>query len=142
MRYSYPCVLTPEKDGGFSVSFPDVPEALTCGDDRSEAIAMAEDALAGALAGYVQEQWDIPRPGPVSDGQDVVAVPAVVAAKVALYLAMREQGITRGDLARCLGLSETAVRRLVNPDHRSHIGQLQKALRAVGRTLVIEDRAA
>ena len=72
----------------------------------------------------------------------IVAVPPVAAAKVALYLAMREQGITRGDLARRLGLSETAVRRLVNPDHRSHIGQLQKALRAVGRTLVVEDRAA
>ena len=46
MRYVYPCVLTPEEGGdGFSVSFPDVPEALTCGDDRAEALAMAEDAL-------------------------------------------------------------------------------------------------
>ena len=142
MRHSYPCVLRPEEDGGFSVSFPDVPEALTCGDDRAEALAMAEDALAGALAGYVQEQWDIPRPGPVSDDQVVVAVPPIVAAKVALYSAMREQGITRSELARRLGLSETAVRRLVNPDHRSHMAQLQKALRAVGRTLVVEDRAA
>ena len=142
MRHSYPCVLAPEKDGGFAVSFPDVPEALTCGDDRSEAIAMAEDALAGALAGYVQEQWDIPRPGPVPEDQDVVAVPPVAAAKVALYSAMREQGITKDDFAKRLGLSETAVRRLFNPDHRSHIGQLQKALRAVGRTLVVEDRAA
>ena len=40
MRYTYPCVLTPEEDGdGFSLSFPDVPEALTCGDDRAEALA-------------------------------------------------------------------------------------------------------
>ncbi len=142
MRYSYPCVLSPEEDGGFSVSFPDVPEAITCGDDRSDAIAMAEDALAGALAGYVQEQWDIPHPGPVSEGQDVVAVPPIAAAKVALYLAMREQGISKGDLGTRLGLSETSIDRLVNPDHRSHISQLQEALRAVGRTLVIEDRAA
>ena len=33
MRYVYPCELTPEKNGGYSVSFPNVPEALTCGDD-------------------------------------------------------------------------------------------------------------
>ena len=38
MRYAYPCVLTPEKNGGYSVSFPNVPEALTCGDDRDEAL--------------------------------------------------------------------------------------------------------
>ena len=46
MRYAYPCVLTPEEDGdGFSISFPDVPEALTCGDDRAEALAMAEGRI-------------------------------------------------------------------------------------------------
>ena len=43
MRYVYPCELTPEKNGGYSVSFPNVPEALTCGDDRDEALAMAEE---------------------------------------------------------------------------------------------------
>ena len=49
MRYAYPCVLTPD-DGGVSISFPDVPEALTRGEDRTEALAMAQDALATALA--------------------------------------------------------------------------------------------
>ena len=47
MRYAYPCTLTPENGSGFTVSFPDVPEALTSGDDRREALEMAEDALAG-----------------------------------------------------------------------------------------------
>ena len=46
MRYTYPCVLTPD-DGGVSISLPDVPEALTCGEDRTEASATAQDALAG-----------------------------------------------------------------------------------------------
>ena len=141
MRYTYPCVLTPD-DGGVSVRFPDVPEALTCGENRTEALAMAQDALATALAGYVHEKWDIPFPRPVADGQAQVAVPPVVAAKLALYMAMREQRITNVALAARIGLSESAVRKLLNPDHRSHIGQVEKALRAVGRTLVIEDRVA
>ena len=94
MRYAYPCVLTPEKGGGYSVSFPDVPEALTCGDDRDEALAMAEDALAVGLGAYMRCGEDIPVPGAVADGQEIVAVPPVVAAKLARYTAMREEGPT------------------------------------------------
>ena len=142
MQYSYPCVLNPEEGGGFWVSFPDVPGALTSGKDWAEAIAMAEDALGVALAGYVRERWDIPTPSPAAEGQVLIAVPPIVAAKLALYSAMRAQGITKVALAARLGLSESVVRRLLNPDHRSHIGQVEKALRAVGRSLVVEDRAA
>ena len=138
MIYSYPCQLTPDEDGGLVATFPDVPEAITGGKDRAEALAMAEDALATALAGYVQEKWDIPDPGEPAGGQVSVSVPTVVAAKVALYSAMRAQQITKVELASRLGVSESAVRKLTNPDHRSHIGQVQKALRAVGRSLKVE----
>ena len=101
MRYVYPCVLTPEEEGGFFVSFPDIPGALTCGDDRVEALEMAEDALAVALAGYVHERWDIPNPRPAEEGQEMVAVPPVVGKAGAVYSHAR-QGVTwhwRSDLA-------------------------------------------
>ena len=139
MIYAYPCEPTPDEDGGLVVTFPDVPEAITGGRDRSEALLMAEDALATALAGYVHEKWDIPTPSQAVDGQEIVAVPAVVAAKLALYSAMRDQRITKVEVARRLGISESAVRKLTDPDHRSHISQVQKALRAVGRGLVVGD---
>ena len=142
MFYVYSCVLNPEEGGGFHVSFPDVPGALTNGKDRGDALAMAEDALTAALAGYVQEHWDIPVPSAVVDGQELVAVSPVVAAKLALYTAMRRQGITKTALAQRLGLSESAVRKLADPDHRSHISSVEAALRAVGRSLVVGDRIA
>ncbi len=142
MIYAYPCELTPDEDGGLVATFPDVPEAITGGIDRSEAIAMAEDALATALAGYVHEKRDIPVPSRALAGQEIVAVPAVVAAKLALYAAMHEQRITKVEIAGRLGISESAVRKLTNPDHRSHISQVQKALKAVGRGLVVEDTIA
>ncbi|WP_419936157.1 type II toxin-antitoxin system HicB family antitoxin [Candidatus Palauibacter sp.] len=75
MRYVYPCELTPEKNGGYSVSFPNVPEALTCGDDRDEALAMAEDALTVALGSYVQGREDIPVPDTVADDQRMNETP-------------------------------------------------------------------
>lgn len=142
MIYTYPCELTPDEEGGLLATFPDVPEAITGGSDRSEALAMAADALATALAGYVHEQWDIPTPSEAVAGQQLVAVPTIVAAKLALYSAMRAQRITNVELAARLGISEAAVRKLANPDQHSHIGQVQKALRAVGRNLAVEVTAA
>ena len=142
MRYLYPCILAPEKEGGFFVSFPDIPGALTCGDDRTEALEMAEDALVAMLAVYVQQQRAIPTPSSVADDQELVAVPPIAAAKLALYTAMREQGITGDALAVRLNLSDSAIRKLLDPDCFSHISQIMRALRAVGRCLVIEDRAA
>ena len=142
MIYAYPCQLAPDEDGGLVVTFPDVPEAITGGRNRAEAMAMAEDALATALAGYVHEKWDIPAPSEASDGQVSVPVPTVVAAKLALYTAMKAQRITKVELAERLGVSESAVRKLTNPDHRSHISQVQRALRSVGRSLKVEVTAA
>ena len=131
----------PEEDGGFSVSFPDVPEALTCGDDRAEALAMAEDALAVALGAYVRAREDIPSPRPLLSEQVLVAVPLVVAAKLALYTAMRQQELSKVGLAARMGVTEGAIRKLMNPGHRSHIRQVEKALRHLGRRLVVEDGA-
>ena len=142
MIYAYPCQLTPDEEGGLVAAFPDVPEAITGGRDLAETLAMAEDALATALAGYVHEKWDIPAPSEAADGQVLVAPPAVAAAKLALYSAMRAQRITKVELADRLGVSESAVRKLTNPDHRSHMSQVQKALRAVGRNLKVEVTAA
>ena len=74
MIYAYPCELTPDEDGSFMATFPDVPEAITGGKDRTEALTMAEDALATALAGYILAQWEIPTPSQPAAGQELVAV--------------------------------------------------------------------
>ena len=141
MHYVYPFTLMPEEDGGFSVSFPDVPEALTCGEDRVEALAMAEDALTVALSAYVDNRKAIPVPSAVVTGQELIAVPASAAAKLALYSAMRRQNISKVALAEQLNVSEGAIRKLLDLDHRSHMDSVERALRAVGRGLVVGDRA-
>ena len=145
MQYAYPCNLIPDHEEveGFIVTFPDVPGAITGAQTREESLFLAEDALVAMLAVYVQQQREIPTPSPVAGGQELVAVPPIAAAKLALYTAMREQqGITGNALAVRLNLSDTAIRKLLNPDCYSHISQIMRALRTVGRSLVIEDRAA
>jgi antitoxin HicB len=142
MRYAYPCALHEDEEGGFTVEFPDVPEAITGAWSRREALDLAQDALATALSAYVHARRDIPHPSRRAPGQHLVAVPPVVAAKLSLYQAMRREKMTNVALAAQLGISESAVRKLLDPDRRSHIGQVEAALKALGRALVIEDRAA
>ena len=69
-------------------------------------------------------------------------MPALVTAKLALYEAMRTGNVTNVELGRRLGISEGAVRRLVDLDHRSHIGQIETALAILGYRLVVEVHAA
>ena len=104
-------------DGSILCSFPDIPEALTEGATEVEALAEAQDCVIAALGGYVEGRHPIPAPSPVR-GRATVALPVLVAAKIALYGAMHEQGVSNTALAERLGLSEGAVRRLIDLDHR------------------------
>ena len=148
MRYAFPCSIALDEEEriatgreAYAVTFPDVPEAITGGWSWEEALYMAEDCLGVALGFYVDVNKDIPTPSSLKEGQVLIAVPVLVAAKLAIYTAMRERGITNADLAVRLGMGEDAVRKLLDTMYRSHLSHLEKALRVVGRSLVIEDTA-
>ena len=138
LRLAYPADLEPT-DEGVLVSFPDIPEALTSGADREEALSEAADCLLAALGGYILERRPLPPASPAR-GRPVIPLPALVAAKLALYQAMLEQRVTNVELARRLGTVEGTIRRLLDVDHRSHIGQVEAALRTLERSLVVETR--
>ena len=138
---TWPAELEQQADGSVLVFFPDIPEALTEGETEAEALAQAQDCLVAALGGYVGARRAIPRSSPAR-GRTTVPLPALVAAKIALYGAMRAQGVGNTALAKRLGLSEGAVRRLIDLDHRSHIGQVETALNVLGQRLTVETRAA
>ena len=135
MRYAYPAEVLEEADG-VTITFPDVPEAVTCGDNRAEALARAEDALVTALSFYTDANRPLPSPSPAHHGP-LVTVPPLVAAKLALHDALLAAGISNVEFGRKLGLDEKAVRRLRDPLHRSHIGQVEAALRALGKRLEV-----
>jgi antitoxin HicB len=142
MNFGYPADLKPQDDGSVVVTFASVPGAVSDGDSGSEALAEAADCLIAALRGYIELKRDIPAPARPRRGQPVVILPPLVAAKLALYQAMREAGLTRVALGQRMGLSEAAIRRLLDLDHRSHIGQVDAALAALGKRLLVEVRGA
>jgi antitoxin HicB len=137
MRYAFPYDLTPEPEGGFSLAFPDVPGARSQGETEAECAIMAEDALVTALSAIIEGDMPPPVPSPVG-GRPVAIVPPLAAAKLALYEAKMRAGISNVELARRLGANEKAVRRLLDPLYRSHIGSVDAAVRALGCRLVID----
>ncbi|HVR98860.1 MAG TPA: type II toxin-antitoxin system HicB family antitoxin [Thermoanaerobaculia bacterium] len=144
-EFAYPVLLTPDEvDGGFVVTFPDIPEAVTQGEDVADALAEAADALEEAIAGRIRRGDQIPEPSPAGAEQSLVPVPALTAAKAALYLALREAGIAKSELAERLGCDEKEVRRLLDPQHPSKLPRIQKALAALGKSLALRlvDEAA
>ena len=143
-EFSYPVTLTPEEaDGGFVVTFQDLPEAITQGETAADALAEAADALAEAIAGRIRRGDSIPEPSPAEDRM-TVPVPAQIAAKAALYLALRENGVSRSELANRLDCDEKEIRRLLDPRHPSKMPRIQKALAALGKGLSVRlvDEAA
>jgi len=60
-----------------------------------------------------------------------------MAAKAALYLAMREAKISNVELARRLGCDEKEVRRMLNPRHATKLPRIQAALEILGKRLVL-----
>ena len=80
-------------DDGITVTFPDIPEAITCGFSEPEAMEYAVDAIETMLSEYIKRRRDIPRASKAR-GKDVrmVVLPTLTEAKIRLYEAMREAG--------------------------------------------------
>ena len=138
MRFAYPAEISAGPDG-VTVTFPDVPEAITDGATRAEALERAADALVSALSLYVDAGERLPSPSPVR-GRPMVSVAVLEAAKLALHDAMLAAGMSNVELGRRMGLDEKAVRRLRDPLHRSHIGEVELALRHLGKRAEIAVR--
>ena len=133
-KFLYPARLTPDKkDGGYVVTFRDIPEAITQGETVEECLEEAAGALQAALEGRIMSELDIPKASKSKRGEHSIAVPVQTALKAALYLEMRKTGITRVELARRLHSDEKEARRMLDPHHPTKADRLEKALAVLGR---------
>ncbi len=65
-------------------------------------------------------------------------VPIQTALKAALYLAMKEDAITKVQLARLLEVEEKEVRRILDPRHGTKLLTIERALAALGRQIELQ----
>lgn len=134
--FMYPVTLTPDKeDGGFVVTFVDIPEAISQGDSLPQALAAAKDALESALDFYFEDKRAVPAPSRPKRGQHVIELPASLSAKVLLLNEMVTQDVRPAELARRLNTTPQEVNRLTNVRHTTRIDGIAAALQALGKHL-------
>lgn len=132
----YPGTLTPDDNDTVVVTFPGVDGTVTFRDTIEEALTRAPEALATILEAYIKDRRPIPPPS-VRRTKCRVTVPALVEAKIRLYEAMRAAKVGKAELGRRLDCHLPQVDRLLAMTHGSKLEQLESALRALNKRLVV-----
>jgi antitoxin HicB len=136
-RFQYAVMLTASDEGGYVVTCRDLPQLITQGEDKQDALDQASDAMDEVFATYMIEGIDFPEPSKAKRREHLVAPPAETMAKAALFVAMREAGISKMQLAKQLGVDEKEVRRLLDPHYQSKLPRIAQAISLLGQRLVI-----
>jgi antitoxin HicB len=141
LGHLYPVQLDPEEDGGYVVTLPDIGYGATQGDTLEEALRQAVDMLEEAILGMIAHDEEVPVPLPAA-GRPVLRLPALTAAKLELFRAMREAGLDKAQLAHRLGWPEKKISDIFDGYHAVRLEQLEAALAALGRRLVVTSEPA
>lgn len=142
LDFAFAARIVEDPDGGFLVTFPDVPEAITGGDTLAEARANAVEALGLALRGVLAMDRPLPQASTHSGDLEVVAVAPEAALKLAVVEAFRASGISKSEFARRLGKAETEARRILDPDHPTKLATLETVLKLFGKRVFVTIRDA
>ena len=141
-EFAYPARFSVGSDGRVLVEFADLPRLATDGKDTREAMEEAMDALGSELSIRLSRREEIVPPSGLKRGQRLVPVPLWLAPKLALYSAMRHEGVNNSELARRLSVHERVVRRMLDPGHATRAEKIQAALAVLGKQMTVEVRDA
>lgn len=135
---NYTAKLTKEKDGGYSVSFPDIDGCFTQGDTLEEALKEAREAMELTLE-YVFDG----KPLPVSKtkanerkGLYRIEVDPVLA--VALQVAVARGKVPQATIARKMGMTKQAYQRLESRKANLSVKMLKRIAECMGKRLEIQ----
>jgi antitoxin HicB len=144
MPHVYAALLEPEPEGGFTVTFPEIGFGATYGKTWDEALHQAEDMLEEAVLGLIAHGEEVPEPTPQIDTASgntshraPIALPALTAAKLEVYRAMRQAGLDETQLAQRLGWPPKKITHIFDGYHAVRLEQLEAALASLGRRLVV-----
>ncbi|MDE0063737.1 MAG: type II toxin-antitoxin system HicB family antitoxin [Gammaproteobacteria bacterium] len=135
--FNYRARIERDEDDRYVVAFPDFGWGATDGASREEALAEARDLLRELIAVTMREGKDLPKPSYAVGRCPLVVPPVPIALKAALYGAFRETGKSQRGFAHDLGVAESEVRRMLNPDHATKSATIDRALRQLGKLVSV-----
>lgn len=138
MNVLYPAIFEFDRDSKrYTVSFPDLPEAITEAESLEEAYFNASEVLTLTLEGRTDEGIKIPKPSRVKNIKNTKLIAPSAKAQAALLVRWAKGKHTTAELARLLNTSWPAAARLENPRHWPNLRQLERMAAAIGQKLVI-----
>jgi antitoxin HicB len=138
-RFSYPASFTAENvDGGFVITFRDLPEAITQADTEQQGLVEAADCLEEAIAARIDDNLEISEPSSLQTEEQIVVLHIQTALKATLYLSMKEAAITKVELAKLIEVDEKEVRRILDPRHGTKLGTIERALAALDKKIELQ----
>ena len=138
----YPAKLKAQKEGGFVVTFRDIPEAITQGESLEDALKRAQDALETAMEFYFDDRREVPMPSARKRGERLVALPVSESFKILLLNEMVRQNIRPAELAKRMRTSKQEINRITTLRHTTKVDRIADALAALGKRLTIHLNAA
>ena len=131
----FPALFAPDENGGYVVTFRDIPEAITQGDTLDEAREAAKDALITAMDFYLEDNRHVPESSQAEANEEFIELPISVSAKIMLINEMIKKRIRPADLAKEMKIKPQEVTRIMNLSHATKIDTLAHAFLVVGRRL-------
>lgn len=135
---AYKATVVPNGEGGFIVSFKDIPEALTEISSMDEFQAVAKDCLITAIDFYIEDHRVFPLPENVDEGEtNVIKLPISIMAKILLLNTMVLGDVRPADLARKMHIRPQDVTRIIDTNHVTKIDTIAKALSVLGKNMQV-----
>lgn len=137
-RFSFPVTLTTDEvDGGYTVTFRDLPEAITQGENIEDALNEATDCLEEAIANRIIRRLSIPVASQPVKNEYLVTIPLQTSFKASIWLAMQEKNFDQTQFAKILDIDEKEVKRILDPSHKTKLETLERSLLALGKRPVL-----
>ena len=111
-RFFYEAELVANELGGYSVSFPQLPDAFTYGRDLQESVCRASEVLGLIIAEFLDE--GIRLPNPVFSGHSSDTLRIGVSVEVTPEMVGRTKCVTATEAAEMLGLSKGRVSHMLD----------------------------
>lgn len=95
MKLDYKIEIVPDnEEGGYALSYPELPGCMTCADNISDGIKMLEDAKKSWLEACIEDRIEIPEPLNIDDysGQFKLRMPKSLHKELAMR--SKQEGIS------------------------------------------------